>query len=169
MCRRRYQQFNTYNYESKPYQRGCCSTRRNYQSNQLGQYINTYGTIPSAESSANNSANTYIVQPESHTSATPGPVQFSHVRRPCSMAGVLILGLSLGAQKIIEKREKKKEKKALTEFANEQREAKLRGDRSSRKREPSERRRSESSEREEDDVPPPSYDEVVRGGARGSV
>ena len=85
------------------------------------------------------------------------------------MAGVLVLGLSIGAQKIIEKREKKKEKKALMEFANEQREAKLRSDRSSRKREPSERRRSESLEREEDDVPPPSYDEVVRGGARGSV
>ena len=85
------------------------------------------------------------------------------------MAGVLVLGLSIGAQKIIEKREKKKEKKALTEFANEQREAKLRSDRSSRKGEPSERRRSESLEREEDDVPPPSYDEVVRGGARGRV
>ena len=85
------------------------------------------------------------------------------------MAAVLLLGLSLGAQKIIEKREKKKEKKALTEFANEQREAKLRGDRASRKRDSSERRRSESSEREEDDVPPPSYEEVVRGPARGSA
>ncbi|KAJ4299505.1 hypothetical protein N0V90_004750 [Kalmusia sp. IMI 367209] len=69
------------------------------------------------------------------------------------MAAALILGLSLGAQKFYEKREKKKEKKALLEFANEQREAKLRGDRESRE---GRRRRSESLEREaEEEAPPP--------------
>lgn len=84
------------------------------------------------------------------------------------MASALILAIGLGAHKIKEKREQKKERKALMEFANEQREAKLRSDRSSRSKGPSDRRRSESLEREEaeEDVPPPSYEEVVRGGAR---
>lgn len=85
------------------------------------------------------------------------------------MAAALILGLSLGAQKIQEKREKKKEeKKALMEFANEHRGAKLRNDRSSRRGEEErnvEGRRSESLER--DEVPPPSYEEVVGEIARG--
>lgn len=78
------------------------------------------------------------------------------------MAAALILGLSLGAQKIQEKREKKKEKKALMEFANEQREAKLRTDRAASKSEEAREgqgRRSESLEREE--VPPPRYEDVV--------
>lgn len=85
------------------------------------------------------------------------------------MAAVLILGLSLGAQKILEKREKKKEKKALMEFANEQREARLRSDRSSRRKseEIREGRRSESLEREAE-VPPPRYEDVVgENGALG--
>lgn len=84
------------------------------------------------------------------------------------MASAVILAIGLGAHKIKEKREQKKERKALMEFANEQREAKLRSDRSSRSKGPSDRRRSESLEREEaeEDVPPPSYEEVVRGGAR---
>lgn len=83
------------------------------------------------------------------------------------MAAVLILGLSLGAQKILEKREKKKEKKALMEFANEQREARLRSDRSSRRKseEIREGRRSESLEREAEAVPPPRYEDVVGGNA----
>ena len=81
------------------------------------------------------------------------------------MAAALILGLSLGAQKIQEKREKKKERKSLLAFANEQREAKLRTDRTSRKNQ-SERRRSTSLEREGEDVPPPSYEEVVGDSAR---
>ena len=84
------------------------------------------------------------------------------------MAAVLLLGISLGAQKIKEKREQKKEKRALMEFANEQKEAKLRSDRSSRSKDTGHRRRSESLEREteKDDIPPPSYDEVMNGGAR---
>ena len=77
------------------------------------------------------------------------------------MAAALILGLSLGAQKIQEKREKKKEKKALLEFADEQREATLRADRAARKS--VEGRRSESLER--DEVPPPSYEDAVAGRA----
>ena len=87
------------------------------------------------------------------------------------MAAALILGLSLGAQKIQEKREKKKEKKALDVFANEQREAKLRGDRSSRRKSEEaregERRRSESLERDGEEAPPPRYEDVVGQDALG--
>jgi Flp pilus assembly protein TadB len=79
------------------------------------------------------------------------------------MATALIIGLTLGAQKIQEKREKKKEKKALMEFANEQREAKLRNDQASRREE----KRSGSLEREDEEVPPPSYEDVVAESAQG--
>ncbi|KAJ4351826.1 uncharacterized protein N0V89_007170 [Didymosphaeria variabile] len=85
------------------------------------------------------------------------------------MAAALILGLGLGAHKIQEKREKKKEKRALEAFANEQREAKLRTDRASRMKSEEamdgERRRSESLER--DEPPPPSYEDVVGESAHG--
>ncbi|KAF1978709.1 hypothetical protein BU23DRAFT_186350 [Bimuria novae-zelandiae CBS 107.79] len=151
MCCRLYQQ-NTCAY-LRQRQRGCCSSRRNYD----------YPTLDT------NSA----LQPSGSTGLQPSQPQFSQVqvRGPFSMAAALILGLSLGAQKIQEKREKKKEKKMLMEFTNEQREVKLRNDRASRKREQGERRRSESLEREggAEEVPPPSYEEAVGEGARGRV
>ncbi|OAG02210.1 uncharacterized protein CC84DRAFT_1167329 [Paraphaeosphaeria sporulosa] len=142
-------------YQSR--QRGCCSSQRQRQVHQITPYYSPLGGAVPIEPQAYAPIAVNAPYPELQSG-----FDFPHVRGPFSMAAALILGLSLGAQKIQEKREKKKEKKALMEFANEQREAKLRKDRSSRKSEEArseERRRSESLER--DEVPPPSYEDAV--------
>ncbi|KAF9732526.1 hypothetical protein PMIN06_005620 [Paraphaeosphaeria minitans] len=142
----------------QPRQRGCCSSRRQRrQLQQITPYYSPLGGAVSIEPQAYAPVAVNAPYPELQSG-----FDFPRVRGPFSMAAALILGLSLGAQKIQEKREKKKEKKALLEFANEQREAKLRKDRASRKSEEArngEERRSESLER--DEVPPPSYEDVV--------
>jgi len=100
------------------------------------------------------------------------------------MAAVLILGLTLGAAKIQEKREEKKAKKAALEWENAHnaqitgvtergRTTQAKGKRRGRRENEQERessvdaegRRSESLERE-DSVPPPKYEDVI--GMRGA-
>jgi hypothetical protein len=155
-CRKNQQRYDYYTPRQLQRQRGCYPRRQH----QLSQHITPYytplgGAVP--------------IEPQAYApvaaNATYAELQsgfdFPRVRGPFSMATALILGLSLGAQKIQEKREKKKEKKALMEFANEQREAKLKNDRASRRE-----GRSESLEKDEEEAPPPSYQDVVAESAQ---
>ncbi|KAF2440002.1 hypothetical protein P171DRAFT_435819 [Karstenula rhodostoma CBS 690.94] len=164
MCCRKKQQLYTSYQPRQQRQLGCCSShRQRRQSQQTTPYHSPLGGAIFIEPQAYAPVAVNTPYPELQSGS-----DFPRVRGPFSMAAALILGLSLGAQKIQEKREKKKEKKMLTEFANEQREAKLRNDWASRKSDEArnvEGRKSESLEREE--VPPPSYEDAVGESARG--
>src|SRR2546429_635967 len=111
MCRRRRQQYplqTQYLTTSVRHRRGCCSSNSRRQ-----QYLNAEAYH----------SNTYYPQPHIPLpSSAPHYAQTKSVDHPQrrGMAALLIMALGLGGQKIKEKRDERKQKKAVLAWEEEQ-------------------------------------------------
>ncbi|PSN72474.1 hypothetical protein BS50DRAFT_673233 [Corynespora cassiicola Philippines] len=144
----------------------CYSRRCNRRTRRPQSHFHFHSSTPSTASSSTSTTTSFISKQDAFRQNTyypqpPPPLpKAPHCRRravrrhsnPLAMAALLLASIGLGAEKIREKREERKARKAGLEWESERAEERRR------------KRKEEEKRRVEERGMPPSYEEVVGGG-----